>query len=72
MKKTLLAAAVAGALALSNGASAATILGITINPGDFLQIGTIYEGTLASNGTDPILAPGDVLRWRRRGRRHQG
>jgi hypothetical protein len=61
MKKTLLAVAVAGTLALSNAASAATILGININPGNFLQIGTIYEGTKASNGAAPVLAVGDEL-----------
>ncbi|MBK6602143.1 MAG: PEP-CTERM sorting domain-containing protein [Betaproteobacteria bacterium] len=61
MKKTLLAVAVAGTLALSNVASADTILGITINPGDFLQIGTIWEGSLSTNGTGTIQATGEQL-----------
>ena len=61
MKRTLLAAAIAGALALSNVASAATVNGITINPGSFLEIGTLWEGTYASNGTAPVLNVGDQL-----------
>lgn len=61
MKKTLMAAAVAGALAFSGVASAATVDGITINSGNFLEIGTLWEGTLASNGTAPVTGVGDEL-----------
>lgn len=61
MKRTLLAAAIAGALALSNVASAVTVNGITITPGSFLEIGTLWEGTYASNGTAPIQNVGDQL-----------
>lgn len=60
MKRTLLAAAVAGALALSNAASAVTVGGITIDPGYYLQIGTIWEGA-GPNGTSTIVNPGQEL-----------
>ncbi len=60
MKRTLLAVAVAGALALSNAALAATVNGITIESGSFLEIGTLWEGA-APNGTGTIQNVGDQL-----------
>jgi len=61
MKKTLIAVTVAGVVTFSGAASAVTILGITIDPGAYLQIGTIYEGTKASDGTAPVMAVGEEL-----------
>lgn len=60
MKRTLLAAAVAGALAFSNAASAANVNGIIINPGSFLEIGTLWEGA-GPTGTSTIQNVGDEL-----------
>lgn len=51
--------AVAGAL--PGMAQATTIAGVTFANGIVLQIGTLYEGTVASGYTLPVTAAGDVL-----------
>jgi len=65
MKKTLLAAAVIGALTLSGSGLAATIDGVTFPEGGYIQIGTIYEGQVTgdatTNYTTAITAPGQEL-----------
>lgn len=61
MRKTLLATALLGALALPVSASAITISGITLPEGAFLDIGTLYAGTEGSDGALTVTATGDVL-----------
>lgn len=56
-----MATGVAGALAAPTAATAVTVGGVTLPLGGFLEIGTIYEGTRASNGSAPVLSVGDEL-----------
>jgi len=59
IRKTLLSAACAALVPMS--ASAILIDGVEVNPGDFLEIGTVWEGEGSSDGTAPITAQGQEL-----------
>ena len=61
IKKHLLAASIALVVSIPAKSFATIIAGIEIPGGGFLDIGTIYEGSKASDGTAPILAVGDEL-----------
>ena len=60
MRKTGIALAIALAMG-AGAASAANVNGVTFAGGAYFEVGDVYEGSLASNGTVPILAPGDIL-----------
>jgi len=60
MKKTGIALAIALAMG-AGAASAANVNGVTFAGGAYFEVGDVYEGSLNSDGTAAILAPGEIL-----------
>ena len=60
MRKTGIALAIALAMG-AGAASAANVNGVTFAGGAYFEVGDVYEGSLNSDGTAAILAPGEIL-----------